>query len=91
MRLIEVLRAQLTALASTFGSDGIGFKPPERCKGSGGKPGGQPRHPGYRLVCPFCSTGTCATLPADVEVSQCRPAAQIKDAPAGCAAMPLAG
>ena len=23
----------------------------------------------YRLVCPCCSTSTCATLPADVDVS----------------------
>ena len=27
-------------------SDGPGFKPPERCKGSGRKRGGQPGHPG---------------------------------------------
>ena len=106
-------------------SDGPGFKPPARRKGSGRKRGGQPGHPGsgpellpiervdevmdhhpdacrrcgtllegedsdplrhqvieippitpvviehrlHRLMCPCCSTSTCATLPADVEAS----------------------
>ena len=106
-------------------SDGPGFKPPARRKGSGRKRGGQPGHPGagpellpiervdevvdhhpdacrrcgsllagedpdplrhqvieippitpvviehrlHRLVCPCCSTSTCATLPAEVEAS----------------------
>ena len=110
-------------------SDGLGFKPPERRKGSGRKRGGQPGHPGsrpvllpiervdevvdhhpdachccgqvldgvdpeplrhqvieippitplviehrlHRLVCPCCSTSTCATLPADVEASHYGP------------------
>ena len=110
-------------------SDGPGFKPPERRKGSGRKRGGQPGHPGsgpellpiervdevvehhpdacrhcgtllqgedpapvrhqvieippitplviehrlHRLVCPCCSTSTCATLPADVEASSYGP------------------
>ena len=110
-------------------SDGQGFKPPERRKGSGRKRGGQPGHPGsgpellpiervdevvkhhpqacrrcgtllqgqdpeplrhqvieippitpvviehrlHRLVCPCCSTSTCATLPADVEASHYGP------------------
>ena len=27
----------------------------------------------HRLVCPCCSTSTCATLPADVEASQYGP------------------
>ena len=61
---IELLRAQLTALATELAnlreqigrssrnsskppsSDGPGFKPPERRKGSGRKRGGQPGHPG---------------------------------------------
>ena len=110
-------------------SDGPGFKPPERRKGSGRKRGAQPGHPGagpellpiervdqvvehhpdacrrcgtllqgqdpdplrhqvieippitplviehrlHRLVCPCCSTSTCATLPADVEASHYGP------------------
>ena len=110
-------------------SDGPGFKPPERRKGSGRKRGGQPGHPGagpellpmervdevvehhpdacrrcgtllqgedpaplrhqvieippitpvviehrlHRLVCPCCSTSTCATLPADVEATSYGP------------------
>ena len=110
-------------------SDGQGFKPPERRKGSGRKRGGQQGHPGagpellpiervdevvdhhpdacrrcgsllagedpdplrhqvieippitplviehrlHRLVCPCCSTSTCAPLPADVEVSRYGP------------------
>jgi len=110
-------------------SDGPGFKPPERRKGSGRKRGGQPGHPGsgpellpservdevvdhhpqacrrcgtllqgedpeplrhqvieippitplviehrlHRLVCPCCSTSTCATLPVDVEASRYGP------------------
>jgi transposase len=110
-------------------SDGPGFKPPERCKGSGRKRGGQPGHPGsgtellpiervdevlehhpdacrrcgtllqgedpepyrhqvieippitplviehrlHRLVCPCCSTSTCATLPADVKATRYGP------------------
>jgi transposase len=110
-------------------SDGPGFKPPVRRKGSGRKRGGQPGHPGsgpellpiervdelmehhpvacrrcgtslrgedphplrhqvieippitpvviehrlHRLVCPCCSTSTCATLPADVEASHYGP------------------
>ena len=110
-------------------SDGPGFKPPERRKGSGRKRGGQPGHPGsgpellpiervdevvehhpeacrrcgqllqgedpeplrhqvieippitplviehrlHRLVCPCCSTSTCASLPADVEASHYGP------------------
>ena len=110
-------------------SDGPGFKPPERRKGSGRKRGGQPGHPGsgpellaservdevvehhpdacrrcgtllegedadplrhqvieippitpvviehrlHRLVCPCCSTSTCATLPPDVEASRYGP------------------
>ncbi|MCP9841850.1 transposase, partial [Synechococcus sp. J7-Johnson] len=110
-------------------SDGPGFKPPERSKGSGRKRGGQPGHPGsgpellpiervdevlehhpqacrrcgqllagvdpeplrhqvieippitplviehrlHRLVCPCCSTSTCATLPADVDAARYGP------------------
>jgi transposase len=110
-------------------SDGLGFKPPERRKGTGRKRGGQQGHPGsgpellpiervdevvdhhpdacrrcgqlldgidpepmrhqvieippitplviehrlHRLVCPCCSTSTCATLPADVEASHYGP------------------
>jgi len=110
-------------------SDGPGFKPPERRKGSGRKRGGQPGHPGsgpellpiervdevvehhpdacrrcgtlldgedpeplrhqvieippitplviehrlHRLVCPCCSTSTCASLPADTEASSYGP------------------
>ncbi|QPN65678.1 DUF6444 domain-containing protein [Synechococcus sp. CBW1006] len=110
-------------------SDGLGFKPPERRKGSGRKRGGQQGHPGsgpellsiervdqvvdhhpdacrrcgtllqgedldplrhqvieippitplviehrlHRLVCPCCSTSTCASLPADVEASHYGP------------------
>jgi transposase len=110
-------------------SDGPGFNPPERRKGSGRKRGGQPSHPGsgpellpiervdevvehhpeacrrcgtllqgedpaplrhqvieippikpvviehrlHRLVCPCCSTSTCATLPADVEATRYGP------------------
>lgn len=110
-------------------SDGPGFKPPERRKGSGRKRGGQPGHPGsgpellpiervdevvehhpeacrrcgtllqgndpeplrhqvieippitplviehrrHRLVCPCCSTSTCASLPMDVEPSRYGP------------------
>ena len=110
-------------------SDGAGFKPPERRKGSGRKRGAQPGHPGsgpellpieqvdevvehhpdacrrcgsllegedpdrlrhqvieippitslviehllHQLVCPCCSTSTCATLPADVEASHYGP------------------
>ena len=110
-------------------SDGLGFKPPERRKGSGRKRGGQQGNPGsgpellpiervdevvdhhlyacrrcgqlldgvdtdplrhqvieippitplviehrlHRLVCPCCSTSTCATLPADVEASHYGP------------------
>jgi transposase len=110
-------------------SDGPGFKPSERGKGSGRKRGGQPGHPGsgpellpmervdqvvehhlepcrrcgtllqgedqgllrhqvieippitpvviehrlHRLVCPCCSTSTCATLPADVEATRYGP------------------
>jgi transposase len=110
-------------------SDGPGFKPPARRKGSGSKRGGQPGHRGsgpellpiervdevvehhpnacrrcgtlldgedpdplrhqvieippiapvviehllHRLVCPCCSTSTCATLPAEVEASHYGP------------------
>lgn len=110
-------------------SNGPGFKPPERRKGSGRKRGGQPGHPGngpellpieqvdevvehrpdacrrcgtllrgedpepllhqvieippitpiviehrlHRLVCPCCSTSTCAPLPPEVEASRYGP------------------
>lgn len=110
-------------------SDGAGFKPPTRRKGTGRKRGGQQGHPGagpellpiervdevlehhpdacrrcgtllqgedaeplrhqvieippisplviehrlHRLVCPCCSTSTCAELPADVEPSRYGP------------------
>ena len=110
-------------------SDGPGFRPPERRKGSGRKRGAQPGHPGagpellpiervdevvehhpdacrrcgtllqgedpeplrhqvieippitplviehrlHRLVCPCCSTSTCASLSADVEASRYGP------------------
>jgi len=110
-------------------SDGPGFQPPERRKGSGRRRGGQQGHPGsgpellpiervdevvehhpdacrrcgtllqgedpepvrhqvieippitplviehrlHRLVCPCCSTSTCAELPADVEPSRYGP------------------
>jgi transposase len=110
-------------------SDGLGFNPPERRKGSGRKRGGQQGHPGsgpellpiervdevvdhhpdacrrcgqlldgidpeplrhqvieippittlviehrlHRLVCPCCSTRTCAWFPMDVETSRYGP------------------
>ena len=122
-------------------SDGPGFKPPERRKGSGRKRGGQPGHPGsgpellpiervdevvehhpnacrrcgtllhgedpdplrhqvieippiapvviehllHRLVCPCCSTSTCATLPAEVEASPYGPRLSALVGLLGCA------
>ena len=138
---LTALATELTSLRERIGrssrnsskppsSDGPGFKPPERRKGSGRKRGGQPGHPGsgpellpiervdevvehhpevcrrcgqlllhgedpeplrhqvieippitplviehrlHRLVCPCCSTSTCASLPADVEASHYGP------------------
>ena len=137
---LTTLAAELASLREKIGrssrnsskppsSDGPGFKPPVRRKGSGRKRGGQPGHPGsgpellpiervdevvehhpdacrrcgtllqgddpepvrhqvieippitplviehrlHRLVCPCCSTSTCATLPADVEASHYGP------------------
>ncbi|MEY4358864.1 MAG: hypothetical protein RLZZ631_350 [Cyanobacteriota bacterium] len=139
-RQLTALATELASLRERIGrssrnsskppsSDGPGFKPPERRKGSGRKRGGQPGHPGagpellpiervnevvehhpeacrccgtllqgedpapvrhqvieippitplviehrlHRLVCPCCSTSTCAALPADVEASRYGP------------------
>ena len=139
-RQLTALASELASLRERIGrssrnsskppsSDGPGFKPPERRKGSGRKRGGQPGHPGsgpellpiervdevvehhpdacrhcgtllqgedpapvrhqvieippitplviehrlHRLVCPCCSTSTCASLPADVEASRYGP------------------
>jgi transposase len=137
---LTALAAELASLREQIGrssrnsskppsTDGPGFKPPERRKGSGRKRGGQTGHPGsgpellplervdevmehhpeacrrcgqlldgfdpeplrhqvieilpitpvviehrlHRLVCPCCSTSTCATLPAEVEASRFGP------------------
>ena len=137
---LTALAAELASLREKIGrssrnsskppsSDGPGFKPPVRRKGSGRKRGGQPGHPGsgpellpaervddvvehhpdacrqcgtllqgedpdplrhqvieippivpvviehrlHRLICPCCSTSTCASLPCDVEASHYGP------------------